>query len=72
MDTADMTGTLGFGTLIVGLIIAIIIYARFMRKPENRHPMDGKRERNIEEIREEAGQATTLHSDPAIKTPDQL
>ena len=72
MDTADMTGTLGFGTLIVGLIIAIIIWARFMRKPENRHPMDGKRERNIEEIREEAGQVSTLHSDFVSKAPDRL
>lgn len=72
MDTADMTGTLGFGTLIVGLIIAIIIWARFMRKPENRHPMDGKRERNIEEIREEAGQVSTLHSDPVSQASDRF
>lgn len=48
MDTEAMTETLSFGTLIVGLIIAIIIWARFMCKAENRHPMDGKRERNIE------------------------
>lgn len=56
MDTADMTGMLGFGTLIVGLIIAIIIWARFMRDPKNRHPMEGERERNIGEIREQAGE----------------
>lgn len=71
MDTADMTGALGFGTLIVVLLIAIVIWARFMRKPENRHPMEGKRERNIEEIREEAGQATTLHSEPAHDAPNR-
>lgn len=56
MNTADMTGLLGFGTLIIGLIIAIIIWARFMRDPKNRHPMKGERERNLGEIREEAGQ----------------
>lgn len=72
MDTADMTGTLSFVTLIVGLIIAIIIWARFMHKPANRHPMNGKRERNIEEIREEAGQVSTLHSDPVSQAPDHL
>lgn len=58
MGTADMTGMLGFGTLIVGLIIAIIFWARFMRHPENRHPMKGERERNLGEIREEAGMQT--------------
>jgi len=55
MDKADMTGMLGFGTLIVGLVIAIIIWARFMRDPKNRHPMKGERERDLGEIREEAG-----------------
>jgi hypothetical protein len=56
MATADMTGWLGFGTLTVALVLAIILWLRFMRKPQNRHPMDGQRERNIEEIRDEAGE----------------
>lgn len=60
MDTADMTGMLGLGTLIVGLIIAIIIWARFMRDPKNRHPMEHERERNLGEIREEAGDRTEI------------
>jgi hypothetical protein len=55
MGTADMTGLLGFGTLIIGLFIAVIIWARFMRDPKNRHPMKGERERNLGQIREEAG-----------------
>lgn len=59
MDTANMTGLLGFGTLIVGLLIAVIIWARFMRDPKNHHPMDGQRERNIEEIRDEAGEVSS-------------
>lgn len=54
MNTLDMTSTLGFGTLIVGLLIAVVIWVRFMRKPENRHPMRGQEERNIGEIREDA------------------
>lgn len=61
METADMTGLLGFGTLIIGLIIAVIIWARFMRDPKNRHPMKGERERNLGEIREEAGDQNQLH-----------
>ena len=55
MDTVDMTGLLGFGTLIVGLLIAVIIWEKFMRDPKNRHPMAGERERNIHEIREDVG-----------------
>jgi hypothetical protein len=54
MSTGDMTSWLGFGTLGVALIIAIILWLRFMRKPENRHPMDDQRERNIGEIRSDA------------------
>lgn len=61
METADMTGLLGFGTLIIGLIIAVIIWARFMRDPKNRHPMKGERERNLGEIREGAGDQNQPH-----------
>lgn len=63
MGTADMTGWLGFGTLAIALIIAIILLLRFIRTPENRHPMDGQRERNIQEIREEAGENINENSD---------
>jgi hypothetical protein len=56
MNTGEMTSWLGFGTLILFLIIALIVWARFIRKPENRHPMRGQRERNIEEIRKGAEQ----------------
>lgn len=54
MNTAEMTSALGFGTLIIALLIAIVLWLRFMRKPENRHPMRGQKERNIHEIREDA------------------
>lgn len=56
MNTPEMTSALGFGTLIIGLIVAIVLLLRFLRKPENRHPMEGQRERNIQEIRDEAEQ----------------
>lgn len=54
MNTAEMTSALGFGTLFIALLIAVVLWMRFMRKPENRHPMRGQEERNIEEIREDA------------------
>jgi membrane protein implicated in regulation of membrane protease activity len=63
MGTADMTGWLGFGTLAIALIIAIVLWLRFMRKPENRHPMDGERERNIGQIRDEAGESVNGSTD---------
>ena len=62
MDTSEMTGLLGFGTLAVALIIALFLFLRFMRRPGNRHPMEGKHERNIDEIRSE--DATNRHSSP--------
>ena len=42
-------------TLGAGLLIAIVLLMRFLRKPSNRHPMDGQPERNIEEIRMDGG-----------------
>jgi hypothetical protein len=58
MNTPEMTSALGFGTLILALIIAVVVLLRFLRKPENRHPMDGQPERNIEQIREDAENGT--------------
>ena len=54
MNTPEMTSALGFGTLIIALLIAVVLLLRFLRKPENRHPMDGQPERNIEQIRDDA------------------
>ena len=58
MNTLDMTSTLGFGTLVLALIIAVVLLLRFLRKPENRHPMDGQPERSIEQIRDDADHVT--------------
>lgn len=42
-----------YGTLVTALIVAIVLFVRFrMRHPK--HPMAGQRERNIDEIRNEA------------------
>ena len=49
-----MIPTLMLATIVVALAIGIFVFARHMRKSENRHPMDGERERNIAEIRNEA------------------
>ncbi len=56
MFEQDLVGTLAFVTLGIGLIVALVLFLRFMRKPQNRHPMDGHRERNIAEIRADAGE----------------
>lgn len=42
-----------FMTLGAVLVIAVVLFLCFMRKPQNRHPMRGDRERNYEEIRRE-------------------
>ena len=54
MNTPELTSALGFGTLVIALIIAMFLLLRFPRKPENRHPMDGEPERNIQQIRDDA------------------
>lgn len=43
-----------FGTLAAVLVVGVFLLTRFLRKPGNRHPMEGQRERNIDEIRREA------------------
>ena len=45
-----MLSTLMFATLIVGAAIGLFVLIKFLRKPGNRHPMEGVRERNIGEI----------------------
>ena len=54
MNRIDLTGSLAFGTIGLVLVVLIVLLARFLRKPQNQHPMDGKRERNIGEIRAES------------------
>lgn len=51
MGTDGAVGSLMFMTLGIALIVAVLALLWFRRKRGNRHPMDGVRERNIEEIR---------------------
>lgn len=44
--------SLMFFTLIGVLVIAVVALLWFLRKRSNRHPMQGVRERNIDEIRD--------------------
>ena len=37
-------------TFAAVLVIGVVLLLRFLRKPGNRHPMDGQRERTGEEI----------------------
>ena len=39
-----------FGTLGVVLVIVAVLFVRFYRKPQNRHPMAGQHERNTDEM----------------------
>ena len=39
-----------FVTLAIVFIGLAVLLARFLRKPENRHPMENRRERNTDEI----------------------
>lgn len=50
MSSSPISGLMFF-TLAAVLVIAVVLLLRFLRKPENRHPMAGDRERNINEIR---------------------
>jgi len=45
---------LAFGTLIGVVVVTAFFFIRFLRR-KGVHPMDGQRERNIGEIRDEAG-----------------
>lgn len=47
MNASNLIPALGLTTLIVVLAAAVVTYLRFMRKPQNRHPLEGKHEHNI-------------------------
>lgn len=47
MNRIDLTGTLAMGTIGIVLVVLIVLLARFLRKPQNQHPMDGQPEQNI-------------------------
>lgn len=38
-------------TLVAVLVIAVVLYLRFMRKPQNRHPLDSPEGRQMDQAR---------------------
>jgi hypothetical protein len=53
MQTNEMLPILGLFTLVAALAFAIYVFARFMRKPGNRHPMDTPRGQAVQQMRDE-------------------
>lgn len=48
-----MIPTLMIGTLVAALVIGVGLLLHHYRKPQNRHPMNGVRERNIGRVIDE-------------------
>ncbi|MBO6527093.1 hypothetical protein [Erythrobacter sp.] len=51
MDTGELLPGLSLITLIIGAAILAILFALFMRKRKNRHPMDTPEGEAAEEMR---------------------
>ena len=51
MSTGGAISSLMFFTLIAVVVIVAAAAIHFFRKRSNRHPMDGVRERNLDEMR---------------------
>ena len=49
MSTSGLLSSLNLGTLVVGFLIVVIAFGYFLRRRSNRHPMEGRRERNVAE-----------------------
>ena len=49
MHKTDLLSSLNLGTLVIVLVIVVIGLIYFRRKRSNRHPMDGRAERNVAE-----------------------
>jgi hypothetical protein len=47
MASTGFLSSLNLGTLVVVLLIAVAALAFFLRKRSNRHPLEGRRERNV-------------------------
>lgn len=51
MSRTELIPSLMFFTIGAIIVVALVLLLRFLRKRSNRHPMEGVRERNIDEIR---------------------
>ncbi|WP_199035023.1 hypothetical protein [Sphingomonas mollis] len=59
MSSSNFLASLNLGTLVVVFLIAAIGFALFLRRRSNRHPMEGREERNVGE-----------HIDAGVEPPD--
>ncbi|MDO9488869.1 MAG: hypothetical protein Q7J32_10885 [Sphingomonadaceae bacterium] len=51
MQNIDLLSALSLFTIAVVVVLAGVLFVRFMRKPGNRHPLAGERGHQIEEAR---------------------
>lgn len=51
MGNIDLLSGLSLFTIAAVVVVAIIAYLRFMRRPANRHPMDGPKGAALDERR---------------------
>lgn len=47
MSKTGFLASLNLGTLVIFLIIVAIGFAFFLRRRSNRHPLEGRQERNV-------------------------
>jgi amino acid transporter len=47
MSTTGFLSSLNLGTFIIVFIVVAVAFAFFMRRRANRHPMEGRKERNV-------------------------
>ncbi|GAA4002567.1 hypothetical protein [Sphingomonas humi] len=60
MNTSDYLASNNLFLLIAAFVIAAVALIWFLRKPQNRHPMDGEKGRMLDERRaRENAQGTT-------------
>ena len=61
MSNIGFLSSLNLGTLVIVLIVVLIAFAYFMRRRSNRHPLEGRKERNIAQD-VDAGRPAPEHS----------
>ncbi len=47
MASTGFLSSLNLGTLVIGLVIIVLALVFFLRRRSNRHPLEGREERNI-------------------------
>lgn len=64
MQNIDFLSALSLFTIAAVVILAVVLLARFLRKPGNRHPLAGEKGHRIEEAR------ARENAQPLIDTPE--